>query len=237
MIDANTVFGFWPRRKVDISIERLLAMADKYRLKQILSLSLKGVLYDDDEGNAETLRSARHHREIIPVATIDPRKYFKKSNKVSRLKDQGFKMLRLFPDLQGWPIEYLPFYAILEELEEAGMPLMISLPGCGDATRIVKITKGSAFPIIMTNIWYGLYSEIISAALASNNIYAETHWFDSPDAYEVLADAIGANRIIFGSMMPLYYFHASYLLLKNTGISKKQKDLIGSENIKKLISR
>jgi len=236
MIDANTVFGFWPRRKVDISLERLLAMAAKHGVEQILSLSMKGVLYDDDEGNAETLRAARRHKEIIPVATIDPRKYFKKDNKVSRLRDQGFKMLRLCPDLQGWPIEYLPFYAIVEELEEVGLPLMISLPARGDATRIVRITKGSDFPVIMTNIWYGLYSEIILAARASNNIYAETHWFDSPDAYEVLVDAIGANRIVFGSMMPLYYFHASCLLLKNAGVSKKQKNLIDSGNIKRLIS-
>jgi len=236
MIDANTVFGFWPRRKVDISMERLLAMAHEYKVEQMLALSMKGVLYNDDDGNRETLRCAKRHREIIPVATIDPRKYLKKTDKILELKDQGFKMLRLFPDLQGWPIEYLPFYTILEELEEAGMPLMISLSARGDATRIVKITKGSAFPIIMTNIWYGLYSEIISAARASNNIYAETHCFDSPDAYEVLADAIGASRIIFGSMMPLYYFHASYLLLKNAGISKKQKKLIDSGNIKRLIS-
>ena len=117
IVDANTIFGFWPRKKVDISLKKLLEIMQKYNVRSCISLSAKGIFYEYKEGNKETLEVCKQHPEIIPVATIDLRKYFGKKNIIKNLINEGFKALRLFPDFQGWPFNYQPFLKIVEELE------------------------------------------------------------------------------------------------------------------------
>ena len=34
--DVNTVFGFFPKRKIDCSLERLISLIEKYRISRVL---------------------------------------------------------------------------------------------------------------------------------------------------------------------------------------------------------
>lgn len=131
IIDVNTIFGFFPREKVDISFKKLLEIMKKYNIRSCFSLSAEGIFYDFEEGNRETLETCKQHPEIIPVATIDLRKYFGKKNIIKNLTNEGFKALRLFPDFQGWPFNYQPFLKIIEEIKENFL-LMISISGLGE---------------------------------------------------------------------------------------------------------
>lgn len=234
IIDANTVFGFWPKRNIDVSLKKLLKIMAEHKVKQFLSLSIKGILYDYEEGNEETLRISRKHPELIPIATVDLRKYFGKRPLVKELVNQGFKALRLFPDLQGWPVNYQPFFQIVEETE-ANFPLMTSVTRQGMITEIGKITEGCRTPIILTGITEFFYSEALAVMRSHKNIYLETHFFDTPDVYEIFVREVGAERIIFGSFSPFHYFSSSFLTLKRAEISENEKELIFGKNIERLL--
>ena len=49
ILDASTVFGFYPYRKLDASLQTLREIIENYDAKA-LALSLKGVFYDAGEG-------------------------------------------------------------------------------------------------------------------------------------------------------------------------------------------
>ena len=235
IIDANALFGFWPKRKVEISLKRLLEMMQQHKVEQSLSLSTKGILYDYEEGNRETLEVSKKHPEIIPVATVDLRKYFGKGKVIRKLAREGFKTLRLFPNLQNWPLNYQPFNQVVEEIKETKLPLMISVTRLGGITEVGKAFSGCETAIILTSVNYGSFAEALAVMKRYRNVYIETSLFDTPDSYEIFVRELGAERIIFGSYSPFHYFSSSFLPLERAEISDKEKRLIAAENIKRLL--
>ncbi len=234
IIDVNTIFGFFPREKIDISFKKLLEIMKKYNIRSCFSLSAKGIFYDFEEGNRETLETCKRHPEIIPVATVDPRTYFGKKNIIKNLTNKGFKALRLFPDSQGWPFNYQPFLNIVEEIKE-NFPLMISISGLGKITEVSKITNSYKIPLILMRINYECFAEALAVMKKYKNVYIETSFFVSPGIYEIFVRELGPERIIFGSYCPFNYFLSSFLSLERAEISDKEKQFILGENIKRFL--
>lgn len=238
IIDVNTLFGFWPRREADFSLGKLLEVMRKHKVKRCFSLSMRGIFYDYEEGNRETLEVSKKHSEIVPVATIDLRKYFGNKDILKVLIDQGFKGLRLFPDLQdwpfqGWPFDYQPFLEIVGQMVE-GFPLMVSITGLGKMTAIGRITSESGIPVIVTGVTYWCFAEALAVMNQYENVYIETSLFSSPDSYELFVQKIGAERIIFGSYSPIHYF-SSFFPLQKAQIGEREKQLILHENIERFL--
>ncbi|MCK4307403.1 amidohydrolase family protein, partial [candidate division WOR-3 bacterium] len=148
------------------------------------------------------------------------------------------------PNLQNWPINYAPFYKLLEEINKFKIPLMITIitkplgsHHLGMITEISKATKGLDSPVIITSFDHFYYPEVLVAMKENPNIYAETSLFNTPDSFEIFITETGEERIIFGSNSPLNYFAAPLICLENADISKKQKEKILSNNIINLLKR
>ena len=71
-MDANTVFGFFPKRDVDCSFEKLMRLLDKYHVSKALTVSLKAAFYDYAEGNVDTLKACLRDSRLMPLASVDP---------------------------------------------------------------------------------------------------------------------------------------------------------------------
>lgn len=234
-MDANTFFGFYPKRKVDSSLEALLRIIETNGISRALTLSLKGIFYSYEEGNEETLKACENHKNLIPVATLDPRRFLGEQSEIENLLKLGFKAFRLFPDVQKYPLNYSPVIEIFNCLDGLRVPLLISFSGYGDITAISKLSSGKDFPVIIVGCSYSNLSEFIVSARKNRNLYIETHHLVSPDSLEVLVSKVGADRIIFGSGAPLEYFQASYMMVKTSTISEEHKNLILGENILRII--
>lgn len=244
IIDSNTFFGFWSKRKVDVSIKKLLEIMEKHKVDKAISLSLKGIFYDHEEGNEETLKIAQKYSQIIPAGTVDLRRYFGKERIVKKISEQGFRVLKLFPNLQNWPINYAPFYKLLEEVNKFKIPLMITIITqpfgshyLGMITRISKATKNLGVPVIITSFDHFYYPEILVVMKENSNIYVETSLFNTPDSFEIFAAEVGQERLIFGSNAPLNYFATPLMCLENADISERQKEKILSKNIANLLKK
>jgi len=235
VVDANTLFGFYSKRKVDSSKEALVQELKRHGVKKALTLSMKGIYYDHVLGNAETLQTCAGEAMLLPVATVDPRKYYGGKNELRSLVETGFKAFRLFPDLQGWPLDYAPFLKFLEEAREACKPLLFPAYTAGFITKAAKLTENHGFPVVFTSVGYWTISEAIAAMREAAHVYVETHLLDSPDAIEVLTREVGAERLIFGSNMPLSYFSVAYLPIVNAEVSEEAKAMILGGNLLKLL--
>ncbi|MGQ9630556.1 MAG: amidohydrolase family protein [bacterium] len=235
IVDGNVLFGYDPRSDQDFSVDRLLRLMGANGISRALAVSMRGVLYDYAEGNAETLEVARQHSEIIPVATADPRRYYRSEGVVRRCKDEGFKIFRLFNKIQDWPLEFSPFFDILEELNEEEMPLMIDAWELSSATRLSEILRDFSPPVVLTSARYMNLSEVISVCRRRPNFYVETHELAGPDAMEIVVGELGADRLIYGSMMMVNYPLSSLFLLKEAEISEEDREAIASRNILRIL--
>lgn len=236
MIDACTLFGSWSTRKADTSLDALLRIMADHQVDRFLSLSTTGVFYEYEEGNQETLQHSKRHPQIIPVATVDLRKYFGGKHIVARLRDQGFAALRLFPDLQGWPLQYEPFHAILAELAHTQMPLILPAAGLGAITQAARLAEPHGVPLILSGVNYSHLAEALAVMQRSKTVFVETSLLDTPDGYELFVREVGADRLLFGSNAPLHYFSSAFLTLQRAQISPTDKRLILGRNIERLLS-
>lgn len=235
IVDANTVFGAYPKRKTDVSLKSLLRTMDLNGIEKALTVSLKGAFYNYEEGNDETLKACDADKRLIPLAAVDPRRFLGGRGEVENLVRRGFKGIRLFKDIQGYPLDYSPVIEIVESMEGLGVPLLVPCNEYGHITLLSRLTAEKDYPVIVLGCTYSLLSEFIVSARRNRNLHVETRLLASSDAIEILVEKVGASRLIFGSGILLEYFQASYRMVESAKIREEDRDLILGGNILRII--
>src|SRR5918911_145496 len=109
IVDVNTLFGPLPAAATDLSVEDLAALMRRHGVRACCTLSTVGLLLDHNSGNAATRAACSENPSLVPVATINPQSYFGGNGGQTRFREDGFKLARFFPGLQGWDAVYAPF--------------------------------------------------------------------------------------------------------------------------------
>lgn len=235
VINAGTHFGFLPYRDQDVSPAKLLSMMDQSGVAASLSCSLKGVAYDFQEGNDETLAVSKANPRILPVMTVDPRRYLGVVEEIETRKSQGFVALRVFPEQQGWRINSVMMKPIIKELERLRMPLLVTCSGNGTVTDVLWALGDATIPVILCTVGYGNLGEVLVAMKENPYLHADTQINDTPDSLKVAVDAVGAERFVFGSASPSASMRTSLNLVAESSLTDDQKEMIFSGNLCRIL--
>jgi predicted TIM-barrel fold metal-dependent hydrolase len=235
VIDCNTVFGPSPTPAMDFSLDRLVQAITNHGIARACTLSTVGVCHNYADGNAATIEACSGNAKLIPVATIDPRGFFKASDTPEKLFSQGFRMFRLFPDEQDWPINYAPFPVILDSIEATGSPVMVGVGRQGDASALLGLAKGRRNAFILTNVAYEGVAEAAFVMRQSENIFLETHSLVAPSAVALMVNEVGSERLLFGSGCPGASLAGALKKIQLSELPDPVKTGILSGNIKKIL--
>jgi len=233
--DANTFFGALTHKNIDYSLEALLKALKDAGIERALTYSLRGVTYDYSEGNDETLDASRKYPQLIPVATIDPRRYIGCVEEVDKRADQGFKIVRFFPELQGWSVEGALFEKILARMGERNLAAMFSMGPSGNASRLMRMARPYGVPIILADVSYGGLSEAVAVARSYDRTYIESNKLNTPDAVEFIASEVGPERILFGSRSPECYPSAAEDVISWARVPSSVREKIKGANLASLL--
>ena len=233
VIDVNTVFGIWPVRKVEISLEMLLSILERGNVSKALSLSARGIFYDYHEGNDETLAVSQQDARIIPVATINPARYFGIVEEVQKRIDQGFRVFRFFPRYQDWHLDYAPFSRVIKALAQT--PAILMLPASEGINNVARLSEKIKNPVIIDTLRYFNLAEALVVMQENPRIFVETHLINSANFVELLVQEVGAERVLFGSSTPLNYLSSARMPIEMAEVTLDQKALILGGNILRLL--
>lgn len=233
--DANVHFGTLPFKEGDYSLETLLELMRRYGIARAAVYSLKGVYYDFHEGNEETIAAASEHSCLVPVATVDPRRYVGCVEEIALRAGQGCRALRFFPDIQGWPADYLPVRPLLKQAQACGMAVMFPATSPGQATTILAALGSLEVPLILVDVNYGTMSEAMAAAAMRSEVYIETRRLVTPGGIDALAREVGHQRLVFGSGAPEFYPASALALIEHSALSPAQKRDVLGENLKRAL--
>ena len=234
LLDACTSFGVSPAKRADWSLPTLLAMLEEHGVEHALTLSLRGKSYDFVAGNDETLAACREHPMLWPVATIDPRRYLGCVEEVARCAAAGFVAFRFFPDQQGWPLEWLPFLEICEAIARTGRPII--LPGSSGAITLAeRLLAPLGLRVLFVGVSYGYLAEALAALKVYPTFYFDTHLLNTPDALEVVCEAGGSERIVFGSNAPEQYYESSLNMLRAAELTPDQRAALSGGNLRRFL--
>jgi len=241
IIDANVCFGFWPQRRLQSDLEQVKKLAAEHRISRMLVCSIRGIFADFTEGNRETLSACWQDPNLIPVATVNPLRYFGVADEIETMFASGVKAFRFFPQEQHWPYEFAPFHRVLQQLDAHGA--LVILPArvgghqnYGVLTALARLAERyDKLKFLITGIFYGNLAEVLVVGEDYPNLYFETHLLNSPDGIEVCTAELGADRLVYGSQTPFHYIASSLPLVLAAQISDEAKAQILSKNILRLL--
>ena len=231
IVDADTLVGFWPIRNADISLAKLKDLMKRHKVERACVCSARGVWYDYEEGNDETVEITKGNPQLTPVMTLDPRRFIGCREEVRRRTSEGFRLFRLFPEHQGWSASTTSARKLLSFLEEAGAIVMLG----GPAAEAVPVVRGLQVPVILTWSHFYQLGELLAGADELPNVYLTTRFLIAPGSLDVAVATLGANRLVFGSNAPVAYMASALRLIDSAHLTGPQRTAILGGNLLQLL--
>jgi len=231
IIDADTLFGFWPSRHVDVSLDKLQRLMERHNVELACACSARGICYDFQEGNQETIDVARSNSCLVPVLTVDPRRYLGVAEEVRRRVAEGHKVFRLYPEYQNWTVNTPSARKVLSILEDAGATIMLG----GTAAQAIPEIRSLQVPVILTWVHYYYLSDVLAYADEMPHLYLSTRFLIGPRSLEIAVSALGAERLIYGSQAPLVSMASALKLVLTADLTPDQRGAILSGNMQRLL--
>jgi len=89
--------------------------------------------------------------------------------------------------------------------------------------------------VILTDTSYGNMSEVMAVVEEHTHVYAEVNWLATVDAVSIMADAVGADRLLYGSGGPWRPMQKALNQVPEADLSNEQKAAILGGNAMRLL--
>jgi predicted TIM-barrel fold metal-dependent hydrolase len=235
IVDINTLFGPMPFASTDMTVDSLLALMQKHGVARACTLSTLGVLLDAAGGNGATRAAAADHPELMPVATFNPRTFFGDTTPLQTLRADGFRMVRLFPCEQDWPLAFAPFSSLIEALQTTSIPVMIDVNRSGEITTLQEVLGRYPGPVILAGVDYTLLAEAIAALRRFSHWHLDTSHLLAPGCLAQVVATVGAERLLFGTGAPASPIAAALNTLNYAGLSEPELHKVLAENARRVL--
>jgi len=231
IFDLDTMAGYYPRKKADISLKKLIKVLKNHNVRRSCLVSARGVFYDSREGNDESLVWAEASKEdrfsqFTPVGTVDMRKFEGESAYIQSLRVRGVRIWRLFPDEQGWDCTHPGFTSFLDCLDGSGDLLYLS----GKLSSIKSAASGRDLRIIVDTHFYNLTDTLFSME-PGDGFFLSTRRLHGPGVIKKICDKFGSERLLFASGSPLISFSGALAIVRSADLSVEEETNILGRNL------
>jgi predicted TIM-barrel fold metal-dependent hydrolase len=232
LIDGFTVFGTWPGLHASHPVEELIEGITKYKLERACTMSSAAIFLDAAAGNDDTFAACRKDARLIPIGVADPR--IDGIAQVDHCKANGFRMVALFPASQGWSLGNIVARQVINRIADVGLPLMIEAGHEGDASAVLGATADLAIPVLLLDVSLPTLSEAMAVLKERPNTYLTTRLLTGGDTIEMLAGALGADRLVFASRFPMSCYSSAFLNAQYANLSNEDRAKVMGNNLMKI---
>ncbi len=236
IVDVNTLFGPLPAASTDLTMEALLELMQKHQVGVACTLSTLGLLLDPSVGNAVTRAACTEYEPLLPVATLNPTMFFGDERPLQKFREEGFRFVRFFPQLQDWSLDFLPFHALLEALSALKMPIMVDINAPGQITMLGRSIENFGAPVMLSGVATETLAEAVAALRRYSSLHLETSQLLAPGNIKMLVDTVGIDRLLFGTGAPAQPVASALNTLQYAGLTGDAMHQILSSNARRLLS-
>lgn len=213
-LDIDVLVGFYPQLdRAGGTPESVRAMLAEQRITAGAVANLRAALHDPRSGNDEVLALAGP--DVVPVGVVDLRDPIGAVAEVERLAAAGVRAIRLFPDEQGVQADFPSVRHVAKQAARLGLVLLTG----GDVRRFWRPLAGLDARVVFLDTHFYHLGDFLVVAADEPGFCTSTRLLTSPDALEVVAARVGADRLLFGSRAPLYEPLVPRLRLATSGLS------------------
>jgi predicted TIM-barrel fold metal-dependent hydrolase len=223
-------------------------MLDLLGMSEALVYHASAHQYDASFGNEALSKELAFYPRLHPCWVVQPHHTGEMPDAqalVTRMLESGIRAARLFPRQIGplRPYVYGPLFAALAD---RAVPLLLDFELGHYSTHMDSIDWDGLdwalgtyrrLPITLVRPGQAIDRMLLPFMERHENLYVETSYYIGGGALERLGSRFGAERLLFGTGMPLYAPGPAITLLTYSGLDEEAKRLVGGDNLRHLLNQ
>jgi predicted TIM-barrel fold metal-dependent hydrolase len=244
--DINAFFGHWPYWPLrHTSGDDALRLMDRFGIDRGAITSLRGLHGDWHEANAETLALATSHRDrLVPVACMSPMAGGG-ADALRALVEQGFRAVRLYPNLlQGYSLRSPFTNEIASAAGASGIPVVVptrpmmnfrfATLAIGEVAGLAERHPATTFVLSGPN-YLSEFQAAMEAMGRCANLVIEASCMQGFQAVRQAVEAVDADRVLFGTGLPLQYPACNVAKIDHADVSDEARAKIAAGNAMRVL--
>jgi len=242
LYDINTWFGHWPWQRFPIkTIKDLEEHLQESDIRKAMVSHLGTVFYQDpDPYNRDLMKACRRSEMLTVVPVINPH-LNRWQDVLAVYVDEGLRTVRIIPAFHNYKLYTRQVFELVEALAEREMRLIIQMRMEDERDRyfalniygpkikhVVRLAgRFPEFQFVCTNVYLPHAKEL---GEQTKNVSVDVSFAEWLFTVPELVEALGADRVFFGSHTPILYTKATAMKLTEADVSKAVKEKIGVKN-------
>jgi predicted TIM-barrel fold metal-dependent hydrolase len=252
IIDCNANLGNWPFRRTTYNdpaslIERL----ERVGIEGAWVTLLDAVMYKNvHAGNAPLAEMVADYDALLPVATVNPMWPAWEKDLAECAGALGFRGVRVNPNYHGYELGDAVFEELLTAAGELGMFVevaarmtderhhhpLVMVPPTDLSPLLAAVTAHPEVAIVVANGKNAEATMLCRSGDLPANLYVEMSHIESVGGVKSVADAIGVERMLFGTHAPYFYPESSQLkVFTESELTDAELAAISHENAERLL--
>jgi uncharacterized protein len=254
-VDVNVSLGRWPlRRLAGDDTAELAARLRSQGVTQAWAGSFDGLLHKDLASvNARLAYECRRHGRgiLIPFGSVNPAGPDWEEDLQRCATQYRMAGIRLHPNYHGYALDSAAFARLLKRATDLGLIVQIALVmedermmhprlrvEAVDTTPLLAIIKQTpGLRLVLLNALRTLRDQPLSDLVGGGEVSVDIAMLEGVAGVENLLRQISAERVLFGSHAPLFYFESAALKLKESVIQQPALERIRAGNARRILAR
>ncbi|MGA2864173.1 MAG: amidohydrolase family protein [Verrucomicrobiota bacterium] len=254
LADVNVNLGRWPVRRLPCDEPgRLVAKLRSRGVSRAWAGSFDGLLHKDlGAVNARLADDCQRHGRglLLPFGSVNPKlpgweKDFQRCLEVHHMRG-----LRLHPNYHGYRLDDPAFARLLKLAAEHRLIVQLALLMEDERMMHPRLRAEPVDPaplaqlagqipglrLMLINALGALRGQSLRELITAGDICVEISMLEGVGGIGGLLEQVPAERILFGSHAPLFYFEAAALKLRESLLTPEQRRAICQGNAKRLLA-
>lgn len=218
----------------------LIEKMDEYGIAKALVYHSLARDHAPFEGNGVLHEEIDSEPRLEPIWVVMPHHTdeFPETEELLKLmKQKGVRATRIYPSAakHNFSIKQYSAGPLFSALENVKIPIFVDIDEIGWDNIDTILGEYPHLPIVICNIGYRGDRHLYPLMQTYENLYVETSRFLSHLGVEALCKKVGANRILFGTGMPVYTGAGATFYIEKLMIDENARQLIAYENLNNLL--
>ncbi|MCB1209342.1 MAG: amidohydrolase family protein [Verrucomicrobiales bacterium] len=251
LTDVNIHLGQWPfRRLPDDAPAKLAARLRKGGVQQAWAGSFEAILHRDLAAvNDRLARACQQHGPdlFLPVGTLNPAQPGWQDDLQRCIDHHGMKILRLYPNYHSYTLADPAFAKLLETATAKNLVIQIVAQLEDARTQHPQVQVGPVdfkpLPALLQSLpqhrvmILNANRSMTLTALAGTKVWVDIAMLEGVAGIENLLTDWPADRIVFGSHAPFFYWESAQLKLQESDLDEAKLRVLRFGNAQALTSQ
>lgn len=254
LVDVNVHLGRWPLRRLPHDeTERLVTKLRSRGVRQAWAGSLDALLSKDlDAVNARLADDCRRHGPglLLPFGSVNPKRPGWEQDLEHCVRVHRMRGVRLYPAYHGYRLHDPDFARLLKLATDHGLVIQLALvmedermmhpllrvEPVDPAPLTVLARQVPGLRLVLLNALRTLRRELLRTLILTGNISVEISMLEGVGGLRNLLGQVPADRVLFGSYAPIFYFEAAELKLRESSLTPEELGVVRRENARRLLA-